>query len=270
MKTLLLIIVMLTCMHAFSQDTTYFDKRWKKTTKDNAEFYRLQSKEGSLIKITDYYTSDTLQMIGYATSVDPTQKNGTIEKNGDFRYYRKNGTLDYQGCYKSNKHFGIWQYYYEDGSLYYSENYDKKGRMTGNFTVYYPDGKIRRTDIYVKDEFQSGKCFSHSGNDTVWYPFMVMPQYAGGDEARQLFLQQHIVYPEIAAENGNQGTVFVSFVVDAEGTVEEVEILQGVCESLDNEALRVVNLMPRWKPGTHDGKPIRVLFNMPIYFKLKR
>ncbi len=95
-----------------------------------------------------------------------------------------------------------------------------------------------------------------------------MPEFVGGDNARVKFLSENIKYPELAKEKGIMGTVFVSFVVDEFGTVKDAKILRGIGGGCDEEALRVVKLMPKWKPGKQSGKPVNVAFNMPIKFML--
>jgi protein TonB len=96
-----------------------------------------------------------------------------------------------------------------------------------------------------------------------------MPSFPGGEAERNKFLAENIVYPQQATENGIQGTVYVSFVVDSKGNVTDVKILRGIGGGCDEEALRVVKMMPKWHPGKQNGKLVRVLFNMPIYFKLQ-
>jgi len=96
-----------------------------------------------------------------------------------------------------------------------------------------------------------------------------MPSFPGGDSERNKFLAENIQYPQQATENGIQGTVYVSFVVDSKGNVTDVKILRGIGGGCDEEALRVVRMMPKWHPGKQNGKQVRVLFNMPIYFKLQ-
>lgn len=95
-----------------------------------------------------------------------------------------------------------------------------------------------------------------------------MPSFPGGETARNKFLAENVVYPQLATESGIEGTVYVSFIVDTKGNITEVKVLRGIGGGCDEEALRVIKLMPRWKPGRQNGKFVRVLFNMPIYFKL--
>lgn len=83
------------------------------------------------------------------------------------------------------------------------------------------------------------------------------------------FIAENLVYPEIALENGIQGRVFVSFIVEADGSVSNVKIVRGVDPSLDREAVRVIESSPRWEPGTQKGTKVRVSFTFPISFSLK-
>jgi protein TonB len=96
-----------------------------------------------------------------------------------------------------------------------------------------------------------------------------MPEFPGGEEARILYLRDNIKYPQMARESGIQGTVYVTFVVEPNGSVTGVRVLRGIGGGCDEEAVRVVKAMPRWKPGQQRGKSVRVQFNMPIRFTLQ-
>jgi len=110
--------------------------------------------------------------------------------------------------------------------------------------------------------------YHNSKGDNIQSAWIEMPEFPGGETERNKFLSENIVYPIKAAQNGYQGTVYISFVIESDGKVADIRLLRGQGGGLNDEALRVVGLMPKWKPGTRKGKPVRVLFNMPIYFKL--
>ena len=97
----------------------------------------------------------------------------------------------------------------------------------------------------------------------------VMPQYPGGDRELLKFIAQSIKYPTDAQEAGVQGRVICSIVVDKKGNIVEPKIIRGIDPSLDAEALRVIGMMPRWTPGRQDGKAVRVLYTVPITFRLQ-
>ena len=96
-----------------------------------------------------------------------------------------------------------------------------------------------------------------------------MPEFPGGDAALRAFIAQSVKYPTIAQENGIQGKVYVNFVVGKDGSITNAKIARGVDPSLDKEALRVVNSLPKWKPGKQGGKPVRVSYTVPINFVLQ-
>lgn len=95
-----------------------------------------------------------------------------------------------------------------------------------------------------------------------------MPQFPGGDIALFKFIAQNVEYPEIARENGIQGKVFLSFIINKKGFVEQVKVTRNVDPLLDKEAMRVIQLLPKWKPGKQRGKAVNVAFNVPINFQL--
>jgi len=94
------------------------------------------------------------------------------------------------------------------------------------------------------------------------------PEYPGGEEARTRFLQKNIKYPRMARESGIQGTVYVTFVVSKTGEISNVTVVRGIGAGCDEEAVRVIKLMPKWIPGRQNGKPVPVWFNFPLKFTL--
>jgi TonB family protein len=103
----------------------------------------------------------------------------------------------------------------------------------------------------------------------LYYITEDMPAYKGGDDARIRFLQENIRYPEEGKVNGLQGKVFVSFIISENGTLSGLKVLRGVSKSLDDEALRVIGMMPPWTPGKVKGKPVKCQFVLPIKFTLQ-
>ena len=103
--------------------------------------------------------------------------------------------------------------------------------------------------------------------------FMVveeMPEFPGGMSELMSYLAKSIKYPVVAQENGIQGRVTVAFVVNRDGTIVDAEVVRGIDASLDKEALRVINLMPKWKPGKQRGKAVRVKYTVPVNFRLQQ
>ena len=96
-----------------------------------------------------------------------------------------------------------------------------------------------------------------------------MPQFPGGPKALLDYLSTNVVYPEEAYKKGVQGRVIVSFIVEKDGSITEAAVRRSIDPLLDDEALRVINAMPRWTPGTQNNKPVRVKYTVPVSFKLK-
>lgn len=96
-----------------------------------------------------------------------------------------------------------------------------------------------------------------------------MPSFPGGDQALLEYMAKNTKYPPLARENGLQGIVVVTFVVDEKGNINNVQVLRGIGGGCDEEAIRVVKTMPAWKPGKQRGMPVRVQYNLPFRFTLR-
>lgn len=105
-------------------------------------------------------------------------------------------------------------------------------------------------------------------NQKVFDTVEQMPDYPGGMQAMIEFLQTNMKYPEDAAKQKVEGRVMVQFVVETDGSVSDVHVAKQVFPSLDAEAVRVVQAMPKWTPGKEKGKVVRVKYNLPIVFRM--
>ena len=95
-----------------------------------------------------------------------------------------------------------------------------------------------------------------------------MPEYPGGINKLMEYLSKNIEYPKAARESGIQGRVFVSFIVEKDGSISNVKVIRSIGGGCDEEAVRVVKAMPKWKPGKQRGKAVRVSYMLPVVFKL--
>ena len=158
-------------------------------------------------------------------------------------------TFEYKKGEHSEYQTYVRQCYYPDGQLRYKESMDKKGTKT----LYYTE---------------KGKKDKHPA--LTYDPYMTMPEFPGGQKRLIEYLSATVKYPVVARENGIQGSVLVQFTVDKDGAVGDVTVLRsGGDPSLNREAVRVVNSMPNWIPGTKRGKPIRVRYTLPVNFRLQ-
>lgn len=96
----------------------------------------------------------------------------------------------------------------------------------------------------------------------------VYPKYPGGDDARLWFLRKNVRYPEAAMKSGIQGVVVVIFIIEIDGSLTNIEVTKSIGGGCDEEAIRVVKLMPRWEAARRNGKPVRVVIRMPIVFRM--
>ena len=106
-------------------------------------------------------------------------------------------------------------------------------------------------------------------NDKVLEKAEVMPEYPGGDQAMMDFVAKNVQYPQEARDKEISGRVLVSFIVEKDGSIADVKVVKGIGGGCDEEAVRVVKAMPKWKPGKDKGKPVRVSYMMPFTFKLQ-
>lgn len=99
-----------------------------------------------------------------------------------------------------------------------------------------------------------------------------MPEFPGGESELLKYLSQNITYPELARDANTQGMVFITFIINEDGSVSDAKVLKGItgpgAKECAIEALRVINSMPNWTPGKQNGKGVRVQYNLPINFKM--
>ncbi|MEI7596411.1 MAG: energy transducer TonB [Bacteroidota bacterium] len=103
-------------------------------------------------------------------------------------------------------------------------------------------------------------------DSVVSLEFEVSPTFQGGADSLRNFLIRNVQYPEVAKQNEIHGVVYVGFVIEKDGLISNVKVLRGIGGGCDEEAIRVVKLMPKWNPGYSKGKPVRVSFVVPIKF----
>ncbi len=242
-------------------DTIFYNQNWKVTkVKDSITFYRLITKINGKFNVKDYYLSKTLQMTGTYSSIEKDFRDGY------FKYYDEFGKIYSEGSFKKNCKSGIWKVY-KKNKLWTETNY-VNDTIHGNFMVYYPNGMIKRNEVYRKGEFKIGLCYSQDGNDTNYFPFEIAPEFRGGEEEMMKSLSYHIVYPKAAKDSKIEGKVIVRFYVDYDGSIGDATVVSNTPDILNQSALNGLKKMPKWNPGKEDGEPIRVYFTLPILFKL--
>ena len=129
------------------------------------------------------------------------------------------------------------------------------------------DQSQRQTEVYIPPPPPKPK--QEEVTEEIFVVVEEQPEFPGGQAAMMKFLSDNIRYPVIAQENGIQGRVICNFVVERDGSITDVQVVRGQDPSLDREAIRVIQQMPRWKPGKQRGSAVRVRFTLPVVFRLQ-
>jgi protein TonB len=124
------------------------------------------------------------------------------------------------------------------------------------------------TNLGTSNNGSSNGVLDGSGTDdnAIYTYVQELPAFPGGEQALKSFIQRNMIYPKLAQQNKIQGRVYVSFVVEKNGSLTDIKVVQGIGAGCDDEALRVVRLMPKWKPGRRQGHEVRCYISMPLNF----
>ncbi|MFD2717724.1 energy transducer TonB [Hymenobacter monticola] len=182
---------------------------------------------------------------------------------------------------KSLRH-GTVSEYYENGQLRYQATF-QAGKVVGDLLTYYPDGTLKRREHHLPDQPLAGECFGPDGQPVAYFPYEQMPVYSegAGDKAavvRAVMLNTR--YPVDALKQRVYGIVKVSFVVGADGRVQDIkpndikpgEVPKGIArayESLQDAAVSAVRQLKPFAPGRQDGEPVAVSFTVPVTFRIQ-
>jgi len=143
------------------------------------------------------------------------------------------------------------------------EALDNNPSIIYKMPIYVPDSSM---NYFKKEPYED--LTSHKLGE-VFFIVDTMPEFPGGETALKNFIAEHIKYPSNAKDDGIEGTVYVTFIIDKFGKVVEPRIARGVIPALDLEAIRVVESLPGWEPGKQNGVKVNVLYTLPVKFKLQ-
>lgn len=180
-----------------------------------------------------------------------------LEKDGNDLYYT---TSDKNGSYKITR--------INEGAYNVKVSCDGYESVSIR-AVNIPVKKLTFQDFWLKNKDVSETSSQEVvvGQDSIHRVTEVMPQYPGGPNEMMKYIQENIKYPQSAKDNKIEGRVFVSFVVEKDGSITNAAVMRGIDKECDAEALRVVASMPKWTPGQHKGENVRTQFTIPIYYK---
>lgn len=146
-----------------------------------------------------------------------------------------------------------------DDKIANAEKNAQDSKLYRNESVDNPVNETTSLDIHT----------NQSVTDTIYNNIEIMPEFPGGFSELMNFLTSNVNYPESAKTNNIEGRTLVSFVVEKDGSITDIEVLRGFDKDCDAEAVRVVSTMPKWKPGVKDGETVRCRFTLPFTFKIK-
>lgn len=170
-----------------------------------------------------------------------------------------------EGTTIGNVKTGAWKYYIpKTGKLKFTCNY-ANGFLDGEVIGYYPDGKIRRREVYAFGRMIKGTCYAETGREIEYFS---TTEIAEPRKNLSNYFKRSIRYPERARKKFIAGKVEVRFVVNEDGHISDPYKVTGIGWGCDDEALRVVANMDDWRPGTLEGVPVKMYLTLPIIFKL--
>ncbi len=241
-------------------DTTYFDKDWKKSDFNGAEYYRVRQRAESGFSIDYYSKNGTPIEIGRYSSLSPEIK------HGHFITYFENGVKSSEYNCLNDTMQGEALEYYPSGKIKIKMNYLNNLKDGDNYE-YFEDGSM----MFIR-KYKNGELIEVSKDPSdpteTFSVVEIAPNFPGGDESRMRYLAHSLKYPQEARENNIQGDVYVQFIVEMDGSLTHIKVLRGIGGGCDEECIRVVKLMPKWNPGKLRGKPVRTQFVLPIKFIL--
>ncbi|MCC6725251.1 MAG: TonB family protein [Saprospiraceae bacterium] len=203
------------------------------------------------------------------------------KRQGDWTIWA--GTSRSIGKYNNGEQVGLWITYNASDLKTAEMNY-VAGKPHGPFKGWNEKGELVREGTYANGKLESENVLSGGeviAPDGTYKVVEVKPQFPGCSNSNEeektkcaeslmlKFIYTNIKYPAVARENDVQGTAYISFVVEKDGSITNIKSIKGICMDIKNECERVVRMMPKWEPGMQKGKPVRVQFNLPIKFKLE-
>ena len=242
----------------------FFDSNWILTDSVTAAYYKVTERENTISdrgKVSTFDTNGTI--ISYAEYASLYE----LKRHGQNKRYDENGALSSLYHYEFGELNGSFIHYHSNGIVKIKGAYLRNELMDSLYS-FYQSGLYRRKDFYLNGKLVSGNCYTESQQDTTHFAFDVEATYYGGADSMQRWIQQNLVYPQEAIELNEQGRVYVSFIIEKDGSVSTVRIERGVSESIDQEVKRLIAAMPNWIPGEFDGYKTRTKMRLPLNFSL--
>lgn len=133
------------------------------------------------------------------------------------------------------------------------------------FLLFFISADMYASELIVTDQVSDER---KTEEEEIYSVVDEKPDFPGGEKALMDFVIKNLKYPPKMAKKKIQGRVFVSYIVETDGSISNIEVLKSPAKELSDEAVRVISLMPKWKPGTKGGNPVRVKYIMPVSFTI--
>ncbi|WP_345221843.1 TonB family protein [Hymenobacter koreensis] len=289
MKSLLVALLLAGAFSGVAQSlpAVYLNERGEETVPDSASHYRVverRPESGGLLPMREYAMNGTLLLRGFLTPDEPPTR------AGQFTWYHPNGVKASQTYFRNDEVNGLFVAWYDDGKVRERGEYDN-GQRNGRWLSVHRNGQKRSEGQYVGSRplgdwrfyYDSGQLaavesierglptaltFYNENGALQAGPLLrrVPPAFPGGEIALLEYLNMHTEYPKDARRKGITGKVYISYTVGEDGRVGQVRVVRGLSADVDNEALRVVRSLPRFKPGREYNVPTAFTYTVPIHF----
>ena len=161
---------------------------------------------------------------------------------------------------------GVTKAWYPNGQLKHEINY-RNNTFNGDLKSYYANGQIRRHDQYAQGNLIEGHCFAKTGADTTYHPFQILPSFPGKNAALTNFIKANIRSPHgMHPDSQKHGMVIARFSVNPDGSISDIKIMKGLSPYHDEQVIRMISKMPKWKPGWQEGENISLSYLLPVRF----
>ncbi len=256
----------------------------------------------ALFVVKDFYKDGKPKMVGLSIV-----KSYRVKLEGSCFSYYPNGNLQSKTYYENGIKVGKQTDYYPNGNLYrvidmrksiITECRDSTGKIlvkkgkgyyigyTTDFKRIFEQGRVvdslkdgewhgqlndtvKFVCVYEKGIIKQGTSYGNKGAKYLFTAIEVEPSFKGGVEKLYRFLGQYIRYLDVARDNNIQGKIFLSFIIEKDGSLTNIKVIRGLGYGLDEETVRVFKRSPKWNPGLQYGVPVRMMYTFPIVFALQ-
>lgn len=246
----------------FFSDTLFVDGNKNVTSFNDAEFIRIIRNDTSGIirfEVTDYDLNNNIVYHGYYKSL------GDNIKTGIHTEYYSNGKIKSTRQYENNLLEGIVENFDTSGSRVKAIAYEG-GLLNGPFITYYKNGQVKRKDLYEQNKFLNGTCYTISGIDTSYYPYVILPSYKGGWSHFNTYLFDELKASDNFKLLTEKSSAVLKVTINSKGVVEKINILSGNKNKIINEAVKLITNSTNWNPGFIDGQPGDMSIKIPLEF----